>query len=242
MDNMFNFEIFCESLDRDLNDDIYLTQMNNQIIIREDLIPFSTRGRYAKQLLLHLNKMTGSDKFVYISRWFDSTQLALAYFCKELNYKLLIVTDATDRTNNVFSEVAKTLGTKVKYGDVLLKDVYIKIPTELEHEVSMKVLEELFRKLQGLNFQEAWFTVEESVMIPKVFKQIYPDCIVNIVFVCEEIPSIDFECNKILSKLKYYQSCEPYYPPYYSNVFIDGKLYYHTRQVKDKKILVFNKY
>lgn len=251
MDNILNFQIFCNSLNQD-EDKIYYSQIsNNLLVIRDDVLPFSTRGRYAKYVLDHLNKISNSDKFIYKSRWFDSTQIAISYACRELNFELLILTLTTSRDNNSFSEISKTFGAKYKYYndyeelesdyEKYLED-HTEIPTELEHEISKDILLKLIESI-NVKYDDVWLTVEDSSMIPKLFEGR-----ANIFIVCvtENVPKIDFKCTKIISQLNYDQSCEPYYPNYTSNPFIDGKMYYHLskylKENKDRKVLVFNKY
>lgn len=247
MDNMFNFETFCNSLDHEL-DDILLTSLRaNLTVMREDMVPFSTRGRYAKQVLKQLNKDTGLDKFIYYSRWYDSTQVALAYFCNELSYHLVIITDSTYRDNNAFSEIAKSLGAIVKYDSYLFNhDEYVVVPRELDHQVSRDILSDLFTSLNMIDFDEAWFTVEDCAMIPEVFKSVFKDKDINIVCVCDQVPKIEFECNKkIICDKRYLESCDPDYPSYSTNPYVDGKIWKYIERrdnANERKVLVFNKY
>lgn len=254
MDNVFNFYNFCNSLDQD-PDGIYLSKMtDNLVIIRDDLLPFSTRGRYAKNVIEHLHKITNSTKFIYKTRWYDSTQIAISQACNELNFELLILTLATNRDTNSFSEIAKMFGTKYEYYsdyeslkldyDLYLKN-YTEIPVELEHSISKDILIQMIEKIESeIDYDDIWIAVENSSFVASAFsnrsKNIY------LVSVTDNIPEINFECTKIISKFNYSQSCEPYYPPYATNSFVDGKLWIelqnHLKKHKDRKVLVFNKY
>lgn len=238
MDNIFNFQIMYNSMNN--KRDINLSSINNMIIVRDDVYPLGTRNRYVADVVEDI--LNGKNKLVYKSRWYDSTQVALAKYCQDKGYKLKVFSLVTDRDNNSFSEIAKTFDTEyifcdtqdeldVDYETFINNNLdYVPVPIELDHLKSEKILNEMIDELENeIKFENVWLTIVDSDLLARVFKQRGKKVHVLL------LGDIDTDAGEKFRE-DYYISCIPQYPPYPSNTYVDGKLYKYV----NGKCLVWN--
>lgn len=253
MDNLFNFQIVCNSMKNERA--IYLTRLSEDItILRDDLFPLSTRMRLVERVIDNLIIERFDDKFnisndvklIYKTKYFDSTQIALSEYCREKNYKLKIFSPVTDRNNNSFSELSMSLNDRTKYifydseeeYNIYVSEnrgEYIEVPSELNHHSAIEVLNELLDEVdQKVKYDSVWLSIVDSDLIAKVFSQRGKK--INALFLSDYKTEVPIGES---FKEEYEMSCSPYYPPYTTNCFVDGKLwkYFNT---SDEKILVWN--
>ena len=248
MNNLFNFLIMINSKNNEK--DLYTTNLNGNItIIRDDLYPFGTKNRLLKARLI---RDIREDKFApegsklcYKARWFDSTQVALADYCSKINIKLKIFTLLTNRDNNAFSELAKTFDNvqyiyfdseeemDIDYQIFIKKKEYTPIPPELDTPKSEKILNNL---IDNFNFEydDVWVTIVDSDLLARIFhergKKVHILKLTN--FQLTFTPEETFQ--------EEYGKYDEKYSSYPSNSYVDGRLYKYFKDIKNKKILVWN--
>jgi hypothetical protein len=184
-------------------------------------------------------------KLIYKTKYFDSTQMVLSEYCRKKNYKLKIFSPVPDRNNNSFSELSMSLNEKMKYIFydseeeysiyVSENQDYIQVPSELNHHSGLTILNELLDQVDNIiEYDSVWLTIIDSDLIPRVFNQRGKK--IHALFLSDFKTEVPIEES---FKEEYLSSCSPYYPPYTTNCFIDGKLwkYFNT---SNEKILVWN--